>query len=450
MLIDTIEFKLNHLPLEYRKFIAKYGDDLSSILSDIYSEEDIKGRSCDWYKLQQYWLAFYIVSLVKKEIEFGEDFSDLEEEYNLDFVQKALECVGIQIGDIYDIFDVDNTDNPFVYVPPPDDSELEIRSLMAIIGKLYNFDGSGYISAPSSSANNTGTGDFSFEIVFKHTSNLGIQTLVSKLDGTTGYKVYLVNGALYIYISDGTTTKDILVESSLFSNETWYHFVVGFDRDGNVKYWINGVAGTTKDISSASSADLDNTGTLYIGCYNGSSQYFAGDLFRFRLHKRFFTDNEVNLLYYSDSIPYGYTSDCTVRYDSGGFGFFTTVDKSTNENNASPSSSGIELYNVPEGDTQVYEELSISSDSTLETLESGYSIERVVIHNTSANDVTINIGTTALGNNIGRIWTIPANTINYYTVNKYLGPITIYVNSTDWNSSSLDIKFYLTHIEEVS
>ena len=161
-----------------------------------------------------------------------------------------------------------------------------------------DFDGTGdYITMQTNSTDfDFGSGDFTIEgwIYPRAGSSLG---LISKRDsggaGNTNWVVYIWDGAIRIYISDGSSWMISGLESSAFPYNTWGHFAVV--RNGNTfTIYKNGVASATEDDSGTIAS---TSRPVYIGLDNGgASTYFNGILSNLRVVKG-------TAVYTSDFVP---------------------------------------------------------------------------------------------------------------------------------------------------
>lgn len=126
------------------------------------------------------------------------------------------------------------------------------------------FNGSNYISYPSSSGYNI-TGDFTIEMWYYPTSS-GYPTLFDhSVDATYAPYFNLANyyGRLYLYYASGAGTCSGYLSSSanMSTNNTWYH--VALVRSGStLKAYVNGTAGDTPITCTASYSE---TATFDVG-----------------------------------------------------------------------------------------------------------------------------------------------------------------------------------------
>jgi len=140
----------------------------------------------------------------------------------------------------------------------------------------FDFDGSAdYIQVTSAASLNFGTTtDFTIAISFKTTS-AATQWFVYKW-AAKGYGVYLIDGDVYLKISDGVdeVTKVAVGE---FDDGKWHRVVATFDRSDTMKTYIDGTLKATS-ASIAAVDDIDNANNLHIGSTNIPSLYFNGQI----------------------------------------------------------------------------------------------------------------------------------------------------------------------------
>jgi hypothetical protein len=121
-----------------------------------------------------------------------------------------------------------------------------------------------------------GAGDFSISIWVKTTdTDIDSNYWVAKHQDDDNRWKFLASGQdpptmQFLGRKGGTTQISEVGSTSLdgaqYTEGPWNHYVVSADRDGNMVYYINGVADSTHDISSDDPAtDLGNNGVLLIG-----------------------------------------------------------------------------------------------------------------------------------------------------------------------------------------
>ena len=157
------------------------------------------------------------------------------------------------------------------------------------------FDGSGdYLTAPSISAYNFGSGDFTIDCWIRHGSSSIDYGILNKGDYDSSTRafdlfVYGQSGSrrpYFVYSSDGSTTTTVQGSGIDLLADTWYHIAVV--RYGtSIKIYVDGTSVANSTIGTASI--YSNSNTLYIGAiYNsalGTFSYFNGYVDELRISK---------------------------------------------------------------------------------------------------------------------------------------------------------------------
>lgn len=93
---------------------------------------------------------------------------------------------------------------------------------------------------------------------------------------------------------------------------------------------------------------------------------------------------------------------------------------------------------------------SISENTTFTNLViPNYTLEKISITETASNQVFINIGTTETGSEILSNQKIESDSSTVFIFNRFFSKTesqTIYISSSDWNSSSLNLNFQFTKL----
>lgn len=118
------------------------------------------------------------------------------------------------------------------------------------------------------------------------------RTIVSKYNGTTGFRVYLsTNNKVNVTWAGGTT----LTSATALPNSEWHNIAVIYSG-GSIKLYIDGVL----DSTVASAAPASSTNTFSIGAeYRSKSDtrnYFKGDIDEFRLWDKAITLTELKFV----------------------------------------------------------------------------------------------------------------------------------------------------------
>lgn len=72
-----------------------------------FLEEKHQGSAIHYTIVEQYWLAFIFVMGIKKKLYFGETLQEIEDTFNITTIKYNLQCNGINIYDLYDIFEIE-------------------------------------------------------------------------------------------------------------------------------------------------------------------------------------------------------------------------------------------------------------------------------------------------------------------------------------------------------
>lgn len=147
------------------------------------------------------------------------------------------------------------------------------------------FDGTNdTVSIPSNSSNNI-AGDITMELVLNRTAGYSAAVMHKEQQYT-----------LYVYSSGAITYAD----SSIWSYSTFgaygnltagtYHHLVATKTGGVVKIYLDGTVIINKSFGSAIT---QTNNTLYVGSYDGSSNYFGGEIPVAKVYNRALTADEV-------------------------------------------------------------------------------------------------------------------------------------------------------------
>ena len=149
------------------------------------------------------------------------------------------------------------------------------------------FFGDGVAYIPQHSDLDVGTGDFTFEFMFKQNDVSGY--VWKKRDYVIprqGYFIYMNDGVPQLWLCDSSANY---INSDQKFNEwkdnSFHRCSISVDRSGNAICYIDGeVSGLPFDVSSYSAINLDNTLDAFIGAYPASG-FYTGGLTDIRLWK---------------------------------------------------------------------------------------------------------------------------------------------------------------------
>ena len=161
----------------------------------------------------------------------------------------------------------------------------------------YLMDGvNDYITVPDDANLDFGLSDFSIELFVRLADYTPAAELVllEKHASNLGYKLLLTTaGKLKLQFGNGTNFTTFSYESDATgaTDDSWAHFLITADRDGNALYYVNGVLNATVDISGSVAQTLDNTGALNI--FGNGSSYTLGRVAIVRAYNRILTATET-------------------------------------------------------------------------------------------------------------------------------------------------------------
>ncbi|MEO1263100.1 MAG: LamG domain-containing protein [Bacteroidota bacterium] len=156
---------------------------------------------------------------------------------------------------------------------------------------------SDYLTVANSTANNFGTNSFSidFWINLPNNGNTGKQVILDKVSGNgVGYSVFVDNGVLQSYLSDGTTQGTQSSNYSLYSNSGWHFATLTVDRlNGVLNWYVDGVAQTTFNILTFNGS-FSNNSPMIIGADANQNNYLDGFLDEIELFDKALDIGEIN------------------------------------------------------------------------------------------------------------------------------------------------------------
>jgi hypothetical protein len=176
------------------------------------------------------------------------------------------------------------------------------------VGNALRFDGlNDYVEAPSTAANQLGTGDLSIDAWVRTSRTSGIQMIVDKREESStvqGYGFYLYNGGMLGFqLADGTGFTSYGANNVSIADGRWHLVAVTVDRDDpwGGGFWIDGVLVATFN-PTVRPGSLDNSRPLRIGSRSSSvSGIFAGDIDEVAVYNRVLTSEELSGLYVAGS-----------------------------------------------------------------------------------------------------------------------------------------------------
>jgi hypothetical protein len=132
---------------------------------------------------------------------------------------------------------------------------------------------SDFLSVADHASLDVGTGDFTLFFTARIDSDSGTESIIYKLGGGKGYQVQFVSGALQLIMNDGV--EDVFELATGMNDDKWHVYVIPVDRDGNATAYIDNVAQTPVDVTSAA-LTLDNAGQVQVGVNGASNPLDSG------------------------------------------------------------------------------------------------------------------------------------------------------------------------------
>jgi hypothetical protein len=164
-------------------------------------------------------------------------------------------------------------------------STINLSNVSFDANAQMTFDGTNdTVSIPSNSSNNI-AGDITMELVLNRTAGYSAAVMHKEQQYT-----------LYVYSSGAITYADSSIWSystfGAFGNLTTgtYHHLVATKTGGVVKIYLDGTVIINKSFGSAIT---QTNNTLYVGSYDGSSNYFGGEIPVSKVYNRALTADEV-------------------------------------------------------------------------------------------------------------------------------------------------------------
>jgi hypothetical protein len=112
-----------------------------------------------------------------------------------------------------------------------------------------------------------------------------------------GYQMAIVNSRIEFYLADsfGNATFS---SNTVLSDDTWYHVMFVFNRNGEAEMYINGTLDSSQDISGVN-GDLSNTASLEIGRSTATGDYFDGRIDEIRIFNYAVSNGQAEVTYNS-------------------------------------------------------------------------------------------------------------------------------------------------------
>jgi len=207
---------------------------------------------------------------------------------------------------------------------------------------------SDYLSVADDATLDVGTGDFSIFFTCRIDSDSGTESIIYKYSGGKGYQVQFLNGSLQLIMNDGV--EDTFTLASGMDDDKWHVYVITVDRSGNATAYIDNVAQTPVDVTSAA-LTLDNSGQVQIGLNGASNPLANGAMASYvGLTKDLITTAEIADASF-DTTRLKDLSDLSLCVDMSQLQIATFDDRSSNAHAVTVN--GTLTYNDDRGDLQV-------------------------------------------------------------------------------------------------
>ena len=116
-------------------------------------------------------------------------------------------------------------------------------------------------------------------------------------NGDNGFNLFArSSGQVTMYFNDSVQGNRLSTTcNDVFAAGQWYHWVLNFDRDGNMDLLVNGTSKCTEDISGHS-ASLDPAKDLSFGAMHSSIEEIDGRMGRLLWHTKVLDSDDITLL----------------------------------------------------------------------------------------------------------------------------------------------------------
>ena len=206
-----------------------------------------------------------------------------------------------------------DTDNGYLRDRSPYGNDGELLGGVATgtaapIGEAYSFDGTDdIVQAPHSSSLNI-EGEFTLTAWAKQPSDTdsNADNILSKGDNDSfRWRLSSSGTPWLLLVEDGTGDYNSSRDTDYsVTQDEWHHHAVSVVFDGNgggeIRFYLDGEHRTTNSHSIEPLATT--TKDLQIGTYDGSNEFWEGDLSDVRIYNRLLSHNEIALLYNQRSI----------------------------------------------------------------------------------------------------------------------------------------------------
>lgn len=190
-------------------------------------------------------------------------------------------------------------------------------------GGAYMFDGvSQHLEVNETTHMNFGTEDFSLSVWFKfNTTPSGNQNIISKGgSGADGYGIVLAGTSkVAARIRGAGGINQVCAQPNALNPQQWYHAAAVYDRDMNIKLYIDGQLVKTCAYLANNNESVDNANALHIGSYStGTVEFFNGTIDEVMVFGQALNETQVTEIY-NESVYYVESEiDLLYEFDDNG------------------------------------------------------------------------------------------------------------------------------------
>ncbi len=179
-------------------------------------------------------------------------------------------------------------------------------------GKLnasMNFDGTDDnvdMGDPASGILDPGLSDFTLSAWIKTSVNNTSQVVAGKYYNYPIYYMKITNGVLYSRIAYSAGALNIEAnDGTSLADANWHHVVTIFDRDGQMKRFVDGKAyGIDTDISALSASSISSSYNFIIGSGSNLAQPFSGQIDDVRIYNYALTASQIKEVYNDGAVSF--------------------------------------------------------------------------------------------------------------------------------------------------
>lgn len=162
--------------------------------------------------------------------------------------------------------------------------------------KGFDYDGSTYTTLGHTSFDFERNDTFSFGFWLSGNTNGSLEEIITKHDGTTGYRIFFnASDELVIELDDGTLSH-LWTYTTNLRDGTFHHIgITNDDSDtaAGLKLYIDGIIATTTDTGTYPTATIKNTFVLRAGADSSATNNFTGIIDDLRIYSETLTVVEI-------------------------------------------------------------------------------------------------------------------------------------------------------------